>query len=379
MVATIALTWLVAWNVQSPAQRDAAREAPPKRAITVAITRGDLTDTRQIGAKPQAATSSTITLPTPGETAVVSRVGTQPGQTLTAGAVIAWVNDRPILALPGAFPLWRDLHEGDRGSDVTSLQNGLRQAGYTIAADGIFGPATTRALTALYQRHHTQPPTAPAPTPQNTKENGATDQADTPPAPVPTASRTELIFLPALPATLQKVPAVGTTLTADTAAITVGTGTPSLVGTVDGTTAAALSVGLTAHAKLPGGDIPLTLSQLSATPGTTDGSSDAAATSTSDVVFTPTDNSALLAGIDADTPVTVTVNISTPVTDTLLVPERALATQTNGTQSVLVEIGDTEFRHIPVDVTGCAEGMCAITSTDTTIREGALVRVDRTP
>lgn len=55
------------------------------------------------------------------------------------------LDDRPIrnLALPS--PPWRALQIGDRGPDVTELQQALRGLGYDIAADGVFGTGTREA------------------------------------------------------------------------------------------------------------------------------------------------------------------------------------------------------------------------------------------
>lgn len=50
------------------------------------------------------------------------------------------------------------LRQGDRGALVTAMQHELRHAGYTIAADGIFG-SSTRAAVDDFQRRHGLPVT----------------------------------------------------------------------------------------------------------------------------------------------------------------------------------------------------------------------------
>lgn len=56
-----------------------------------------------------------------------------------------------MFALASGRYIYRPLKEGVRGWDVVALQLGLRGVGTTIAADGIFGPATKASVVA-YQR-----------------------------------------------------------------------------------------------------------------------------------------------------------------------------------------------------------------------------------
>lgn len=372
LVIAIAATWAIAWNVQSPAQREASQKAPEAAPITVAITRGDLRDTRTVGASLRASSSHTVHLPVPDDRAVVSREGTPAGQQLIPGGALTWINDRPIIALSGDVPLWRDLRPGDRGSDVTALQKGLQRAGYTLRADGAFGPATTRALEALYRRHGVTAPKISMP-PVNGDENGSSDKPATV-ASTSVASPNEIVFIPHLPAAIESTPHLGQVLDGDSSTVVVAQGNPALVASVDGATASALAIGMTAHTTIDDNDVALTIESISSTaqPGA---ESDQASTST--VVFIPTEDADRLNGASRDTPLPVTVDLATPLTDVLVVPERAIITAKSGTTSVLLAQGST-FHSTPVDVLGCATGNCAI-SGDDTIAEGKAVRVDVKP
>jgi peptidoglycan hydrolase-like protein with peptidoglycan-binding domain len=54
-----------------------------------------------------------------------------------------------------AMPLGgRTLREGMRGSDVRALQNDLTNAGFNVAASGVFGPVTLRRVTSFEHRFH---------------------------------------------------------------------------------------------------------------------------------------------------------------------------------------------------------------------------------
>src|SRR5690606_24828097 len=52
-----------------------------------------------------------------------------------------------------ATPAATLLRRGSRGSAVRALQTALTAAGYALAADGVFGPATERAVRAFQARH----------------------------------------------------------------------------------------------------------------------------------------------------------------------------------------------------------------------------------
>lgn len=73
------------------------------------------------------------------------------GQELHSGDLIGEVSGTPVIALNGAFPLYRDLTAGDRGKDVHAVQSALQTLGYLRTADGVMGPATLEAVTALLE------------------------------------------------------------------------------------------------------------------------------------------------------------------------------------------------------------------------------------
>jgi HlyD family secretion protein len=77
--------------------------------------------------------------------------------------VVAQVSGRPIFALPGALPVYRDLKPGATGPDVTQLRAALRRLGYPDADPaGTYGPATKRAARDFYTDRGFDPPTIEA-------------------------------------------------------------------------------------------------------------------------------------------------------------------------------------------------------------------------
>lgn len=86
-------------------------------------------------------------------TAVITKLPVGVGDTVTAGALILEVSGRPVIALTGAIPAYRDLAPGASGPDVTQLQQALAEQGLLTASqvDGVYGVATSEAVSRLYR------------------------------------------------------------------------------------------------------------------------------------------------------------------------------------------------------------------------------------
>lgn len=71
------------------------------------------------------------------------------GDTVGVGDRVFSVELRPVVAAVGEVPAFRDLSQGARGADVAQVQQLLIDTGFVAgSADGVFGPATTRAVRA---------------------------------------------------------------------------------------------------------------------------------------------------------------------------------------------------------------------------------------
>lgn len=83
---------------------------------------------------------------------IVTRQRLSPGDTVGSGTALVDVADRPIIALTLPFPLFRDLHAGDHGADVSAVQRTLAELKmYDGRKDGVFGPGTQAAVHRLYK------------------------------------------------------------------------------------------------------------------------------------------------------------------------------------------------------------------------------------
>ncbi len=89
---------------------------------------------------------------TAGTEAVVTTDGLAAGAKVEPGDVVVAVAGRPVIALSGDLPSYRELAPGMTGPDVAQLQNALELLGYEIRdPTGTFGSWTARAVSALYR------------------------------------------------------------------------------------------------------------------------------------------------------------------------------------------------------------------------------------
>ncbi|ARF73643.1 hypothetical protein B7C62_16275 [Kitasatospora albolonga] len=148
--------------VKSPAEAAAAAEAPPPDVLTAPVERRVLKDTLIVRGTVKATQVVDVSPGESGDTAgraVVTRVVKNAGDAVGAGDILLEVSGRPVFALPGALPVYRDLRPGTRGPDVEQLQKALRGFGHSTAPDrpGTFGTGTGTALTAFYGKRGHEP------------------------------------------------------------------------------------------------------------------------------------------------------------------------------------------------------------------------------
>ncbi|WP_418959335.1 peptidoglycan-binding protein [Streptomyces tritici] len=143
--------------VKSPAQA-AAEAAPPRPDVLTApvehrvltssvITRGEVVAGHTVDVIPQVAAGEGAARP------VITKIPVRPGDTVRAGKVLMEVSGRPVFALQGDLPVYRDLRPGATGDDVRQLQRALRKLGHRTTPDaaGRFGSGTKAALDSFYR------------------------------------------------------------------------------------------------------------------------------------------------------------------------------------------------------------------------------------
>jgi peptidoglycan hydrolase-like protein with peptidoglycan-binding domain len=135
---------------------------------------------------------------------VVTSVDLEPGELVQDGDTIVSIELVPTFVIEGDIPMFRSLHQGIDGPDVTQIQRFLRARGFLQDdPDGQFG-ADTAAATRAWQSAEGMPPSG-------TIESGT------------------VIFLAGLPRRVSPIISVGAVVNAGDAIATVIAGAPTLV------------------------------------------------------------------------------------------------------------------------------------------------------
>lgn len=140
-----ALAW-GGWQVVSGMQQSgsAGEEAPVRVTVQVRVR----TLERTVATRGVVRYPLRETLVAAGNGRVTS-VRASVGFVVQDGERILEIDGRPVVAVMGSKPLWRDLAVGASGPDVAMLQEFLEAEGYlSFAPDGRFGSATQAALKA---------------------------------------------------------------------------------------------------------------------------------------------------------------------------------------------------------------------------------------
>ncbi|MFI1177008.1 peptidoglycan-binding protein [Streptomyces melanogenes] len=152
--------------IQSPQQAAAEKGPPPANVLTAAVEHRVLRETLVIRGLVSADRTVEVTPAGGGEgvaKAVVTKVGVKPLGAVTPGRMLLEVSGRPVFALRGDVPAYRDLKPGARGDDVKQLQDALKQAGHPVSGDahGTYGAGTKAAVSALYESMGYEPAQVP--------------------------------------------------------------------------------------------------------------------------------------------------------------------------------------------------------------------------
>ncbi|WP_051433651.1 efflux RND transporter periplasmic adaptor subunit [Streptomyces niveus] len=145
---------LAAETIRSPAQAVADAAPPPASLLTAPVEYRVLKDSVILRGTVTAEQSVEVSAEGgPEGTAVVTRLPVKAGGPVKAGQVLLEVSGRPVVALEGPLPMYRDLKPGGRGDDVAQLQSALASLGHSTAGDesGYFGRRTKAAVSALYE------------------------------------------------------------------------------------------------------------------------------------------------------------------------------------------------------------------------------------
>jgi hypothetical protein len=135
-----------------PAEEDTGE--PAAEQTTVEVVRRDLARVEELDGTVGHGDSTPLVLSTEGTLTALPA----PGDVIEPGDVVAEVDGLPIIALEGAFPLWRTLGPGvEDGKDVLQVEYVLASLGYAqeydVTVDDDWTSATTDAVEAFQADH----------------------------------------------------------------------------------------------------------------------------------------------------------------------------------------------------------------------------------
>ncbi|QSB04731.1 hypothetical protein [Natronoglycomyces albus] len=165
LAGATATAWYYASQARTPEQLAQETEAPDDSIITVEVESGQLLDEFTIsGTATRTGDIDVIAQPdmAEGDVAITSKIPLEVGDEVNNGTVLMEISGRPLIALNGAIPAYRDLVEGEsEGPDVKQLQQALAYL-YGTPVTGTFDARTAHDVRQLYDARGYTAPTRPA-------------------------------------------------------------------------------------------------------------------------------------------------------------------------------------------------------------------------
>ncbi|MGB8196903.1 MAG: peptidoglycan-binding domain-containing protein [Acidimicrobiales bacterium] len=283
---------------------------------------------------------------------IVTQLNVHRGSDVTEGSWIMAVAGRPIVALTGSIPAYRDMSMGETGVDIEELQQSLHQLGYGTEPDavGVFGSGTEVAVRQMYQR------LGFAPALENARQASS--------AFVP---RGEVLFVPTLPEQLVALDVkLGGTVPSSGTVGQLGSGTIVIEGGAELGTQTNIRPGQTAtiYSNISNDSVTATVTSVASQPTTSASSGD----STYAVTLKPTSPENARQLVDQN--VQVTVKTATSRSKTWIVPVAAITTTANGDSFITVMGKSGREATIRVSPGLVAGGQESVLPLDGHLREG---------
>ncbi|MBX9394247.1 peptidoglycan-binding protein [Streptomyces sp. TRM72054] len=396
--------------VQSPAEAAARTRAPKPSVITAPVVRqvmrntivfrGSFSDGRTVSAAP---TSVAVTQPAAQQphALLITGVFARAGQRVGAAKPLVEYDARPVFALPGTLPMYRDLTMGEEGKDVAQLQKALHSLGWVTGSDpsGRFGVGTAAAVKRLYAAMgYAAPVTTSADTTSATEQSGSATQGTesaasrrSEPKATTMLPASEVVFVPSLPARVVSVPVhMGDAVKGPV--VTLARGDMTLTGFLDPSERGLISTGMKADifSEATGAHTGGTVASVGAlvTPGSglvTPGSGkdepdDSPAGPQTDSAYVPVriEGSGNWDKRFADQDVRVTITAAATSRAVTAVPEAAVAAGADARTTVTVVTASGAQRVVPVTTGVSADGLVQVTAArGHTLRAGDRVVVGR--
>ncbi|MGB8860590.1 MAG: peptidoglycan-binding domain-containing protein [Ilumatobacteraceae bacterium] len=145
-------------SIKSPADAASSAKPPTASLITVPVERRELVSSLAISGgieyiEPVSVRLAGAVGASAGDKQIVTRLP-EVGTEVTEGLVLFEISGRPVFALTGELPMYRELGPGSKGPDVLQLETALAAVGFPPGAvDDLYDSGTEAALDGFYAAH----------------------------------------------------------------------------------------------------------------------------------------------------------------------------------------------------------------------------------
>jgi hypothetical protein len=167
-LVSIGVGYAAAAQMSSPADEAARAQPPDAGPVTAALEQRALSSQVVVRGDTVFDGSVSVRIETSGLDTPPIVTGEPPpiGTSIEEGQVVLEIAGRPVIALDGALPTYRDLRPGSHGPDVAQLEAAMQRLGIDVGtADDIYDASTSVAVAQLFDRVGYE---APQPTAEET-------------------------------------------------------------------------------------------------------------------------------------------------------------------------------------------------------------------
>ena len=276
------------------------------------------------------ATSSTASSTSAGSNTLTTMAPV--GSIIKVGGTFYTVDQQPVVAVYGTLPAYRDMQDGQSGTDITQLQASLVALGYNPGSvDGTFGTATVDAVEAW-----------------QSKEGWTADGI---------VHLGQVVFVPGPSRVIAQLATIGNTVSGGTQILSIGPQSPIVTTSESSTQLGLLSQGQHIDIQLPNNSIVVgkvtsvgTASSTSSTSSSGGGTGGSSSSSTASTSVTIALNTPALGNSIAGSSVNVIVTTAS-VKDVLAVPLGALLATSSGNYIVQVTGTNGTLTNVSVNPT----------------------------
>jgi multidrug efflux pump subunit AcrA (membrane-fusion protein) len=151
-VLSAVVGWVAGQRIKSPGEIAAEQEPPEPSLITVPVELRTLSQNVVVRGTIRPSDETPLPVSSILGTSLITRLAKEAGDTIEEGDVLIEVAGRPVIALEGTLPAFRNLIPGLDGPDVEQLEEALVRLGYDPGpVDGTYTDATAGAVDGLYR------------------------------------------------------------------------------------------------------------------------------------------------------------------------------------------------------------------------------------